>query len=44
MFRRFFRKTPRHVRTADIHPELTLDQIQNPVETRRGVLKSVGSR
>ena len=29
---------------ADIHPELTLDKIQNPPDARRGVLTSFGSR
>ena len=31
-------------KTPDIHPELTLEQIQNPPDTRRGVLRSIGSR
>ncbi|XP_023324086.1 uncharacterized protein LOC111698081 [Eurytemora carolleeae] len=42
--RRLFEKNQKRGRTADIHPELTLDQIQNPPDTRRGVLKSIGSR
>ena len=29
---------------ADIHPELTLDKIQNPPDARRGALTSFGSR
>ena len=29
---------------ADIHPELTMEKIQNPPDGRRGVLTSFGSR
>ena len=29
---------------ADIHPELTMDKIQNPPDARRSVLTSFGSR
>ncbi len=32
------------VKTTEIHPELTLEQIQNPPDNRRGVLRSLGSR
>ena len=45
-YRRLYQKKMKTKRTkgADIHPELTLDQVQNPQEKRRGVLNSFGSR
>ena len=44
MFRRLYQGVVASVKSADIHPELTLEQIQNPPDNRRGVLRSVGSR
>ncbi len=42
--RRLYQGVVPCAKSADIHPELTLEQIQNPPDNRRGVLRSVGSR